>query len=285
MSVRTSPRPVSRRGGITATAARKEDSPAFRWAVRAGFVARALTYGVVGGLTVALALGAGTDGVAPNQQGALALIARSPIGDAALVVIAAGLLAYAVWKFAQGIAGRGPEGGGSPKAFDRIANIGGGIVYLAFFAVALKALIGSAGNSSGEPKRVAAGVLGWPGGPVLVAVAGLALLAISAYQVYDALSGHFADEVKTADMGEAQRRSFKVLGRVGITARALAFALVGYFLIATAITFDAKDAVGLDGALRRLSHQPLGPELVGLAGAGFLVFAVYSVLEGWYRRL
>ncbi|MFZ0975474.1 MAG: DUF1206 domain-containing protein, partial [Solirubrobacteraceae bacterium] len=42
---------------------------------RTGFVARAVTYGVIGGIALALALGAGAAPAAPNQQGALALIA------------------------------------------------------------------------------------------------------------------------------------------------------------------------------------------------------------------
>src|SRR5690349_2194835 len=52
----------------------------FRWAVRAGFVARSVTYGVVGAIALALAVGAGSAPAAPNQQGALALIAHAPLG-------------------------------------------------------------------------------------------------------------------------------------------------------------------------------------------------------------
>jgi Domain of Unknown Function (DUF1206) len=81
----------------------------FRWPVRAGFVARAVTYGVVGGLAFTLALGAGTDGTAPNQQGALELIARNPAGRVALVLLSAGLLAYALWKLTQGVFGAAPR--------------------------------------------------------------------------------------------------------------------------------------------------------------------------------
>jgi hypothetical protein len=43
--------------------------------------------------------------------------------------------------------------------------------------------------------------------------------------------------------------------------------------------------VGLDGALARIHHQPFGPWLLGLAAAGLLVFAVYSLFEARYRRL
>jgi Domain of Unknown Function (DUF1206) len=257
----------------------------FRWLVRAGFVARAITYGVIAALTLALALGAGTMGTAPNQQGALALIARDAFGRVALVVIAAGLLAYALWKLFQGVFGRGPEGGGSSDLKDRIGNLAGGVVYGAFFVVAIRVLTGSAGNSSSEPKRTAAGVLGWPGGQEIVGICGAGLIAISLYQLYDAVTGGFAEESKTQQMDRAQRRVFMTLGHVGLTARALVFTVVGYFLLRTAIEFNPNSAVGVDGALARLHHEPLGPWILGLVAAGLLVFAVFSLLEARYRRL
>lgn len=256
-----------------------------QWLIRGGFVARALTYGIIGGLALALALGAGTAGAAPDQQGALALIARSLIGRIALVLICAGLLAYAVWKLTQGVFGRGPEGGGDPKLFDRVANLAGGVVYLGFFGVAVQVLAGTAGNSSKEPKDAAAGVLGWPGGQVIVGIGGAALIAISLYQLYDGLRGEFANEAKTQQMSPGERRLFMWLGHVGLTARALVFALIGYFVLRAAIDFSPGSAVGVDGALARLHHEPLGPAILGLVAAGLITFAVYSLLEARYRRL
>lgn len=253
--------------------------------MRTGFVARGITYGVIGGLALALAVGAGTKGAAPNQQGALALIARHALGRIAMVLIAAGLLAYAIWNFDHGIHGRGPEGAGSPSAKDRVARFAVGLCYLLFFGVAVQTLAGSGGNSSGTPREAAAGVLGWPGGPVLVGLGGLILILISVVQAYEGFQCRFADDCWTADMTPAQRHAFLRLGQVGLVARAGVFALIGYFLVRTAIAFKARDAVGIDGALARLHHQDLGPLLVGLTAAGLLTFAVFSLAEARFRRL
>ena len=257
----------------------------FRWLVRAGFVARGITYGIVGGLAIALAVGAGTDGTAPNQQGALTLIARSGVGKLALVAICVGLLAYALWKLAQGVFGRGPEGGGGTELTDRVGNLAGGVAYLVFLAVAIRVLSGSAGNASSQPHQTSSGVLGWPGGQGLVGAAGAILLAVSLYQLYDALRGGFLKDSKTGQMGRAQTRLFGILGRIGLSARALVFALIGYFLLRTAIEYDPGQTVGVDGALARLHHEPLGPALVALVGAGLVIFALFSLFEARYRRL
>jgi hypothetical protein len=268
-------------------AIKAERSRPFRLLVRAGFVARALTYGVIGAITLALAVGAGSAPATPDQQGALAFIAGAPLGRVAVAAAAAGLLAYALWKLGQAVFGRGPEGGGDPNVKDRIANAAGGIAYLIFFAVAVRILFsgGGSGGSSSAPSKATGGVLGWPGGAVIVAIGGGALIAISAYQAYYAWRGQFAQDAKVGDMSPLERRTFMVLGRIGLIARALVFLLVGYFLLKAAVDFNPRDAVGLDGVLARVHREPFGPWLLGIVAAGLLVFAAYSLFEARYRRL
>jgi len=238
--------------------------------VRAGFVARAITYGLMGGIALALAVGAGSRSAHPSQQGALALIASVPLGRVAVAAIAAGLLAYALWKFAQGILGRGPEGG---------------LVYAVFFAVAIEVFSGSSGGDAADTKHAAAGVLGWPGGSIIVAVAGAGLMVISAYQIVDALRGSFADDSKVGQMGAIELRIFLALGLIGLIARGLVFGLVGYFLLRTAIEYNPAHALGVDGALAQVHREPYGPTLLGFVAAGLLTFAAFSLLEGRHRRL
>ncbi len=263
-----------------------ERSGAFQWLVRVGFLSRAVTYGVIGVLAVAIACGAGTAGATPDQQGALKLIAGAPLGFVALAVIAAGLVSYALWKLTQAARGHGPEGGGGSGLGERLANGGGGLAYLAFASIAVRILVGAgAGSSNGAPRRATAGVLAWPGGPWIVGIVGAALMAVAAVQGYYGISERFMRQIKAEEMTNEQRRLFRGAGRVGLTARAVVFGLCAYFLIQSAVTYDPASAVGLDGALSRLHHQTWGPWLLGLVGAGLLVFAAYSLYEARYRRL
>jgi hypothetical protein len=56
-------------------------------------------------------------------------------------------------------------------------------------------------------------------------------------------------------------------------------------VLETALDYNPREATGLDGALARVHHQPFGPWLLGLAAAGLIVFAAYSLFEARYRRL
>jgi hypothetical protein len=253
--------------------------------IRAGFVARALTYGVIGGLAAALAAGVGTGNGTPTQQGALQLIAEAPLGRVVLIVAALGLLAYALWKLALGVIGRGPEGSTGRNIKDRIANLGGGLAYLGFFGVAVRVLVGSAGNETTEQRRATVGVLAWPGGRLIVAAVGVTLIVVSLVQIYEALCDKFADESKLEEMSQTCWRAFHILGRIGLCARALVFALTGYFGVRTAIDYRPSNGIGLDGALAAVQRQPFGPVLLGAVAAGLVIFAAFSLLEARFRRL
>lgn len=269
--------------GVARQAMAVQRSRAFCWSVRAGFITRGVTYGVIGGLAVALALGAGSDGTSPNQQGALALIAQAPLGRSVIAVAAVGLLGYAVWKLSLAITGRGPEGGGGKTLKDRVANLSAGVVYLVFFAVALKVLIGAAGRHAGE-RGETIGVLGWPAGQFIVGIAGAVLVAVSLCQCYQALCGQFIGDNKAHEMGRLEHRVFVGLGGIGLVARAGVFALVGYFLCRTAIDFTAS-GVGLDGTLAQVHGQPYGDWILVFVAAGLEIFALFSFFEARYQRL
>jgi hypothetical protein len=271
--------------GLASAALDVQRSRPFSGLVRAGFVARALTYGVIGGLAAALAVGVGTGSGTPTQQGALQLIAEAPLGRVVLIAAALGLLAYALWKLALGIIGHGPEGSTGHDIRDRIANLGGGVVYLGFFGVAVRVVIGSAGNGTTEQRRATAGVLGWPGGRLVVAAVGMTLIVVSLVQIYEALTDKFADESKLEEMSQTCWRAFHILGRIGLSARALVFALTGYFGVRTAIEYRPSNGLGLDGALAAVQRRPFGPVLLGAVAAGLLIFAVFSLLEARFRRL
>ena len=255
-------------------------STAFEWLARAGFVARGVIYGIIGLLAIKLALGDG--GTTTNQQGALETIAHQPFGKVLLVLAACGLAGYSLWRLTRAALGHGPED--SDSGFDRVAALGSGIVYGILCAIAVEILLGS-GSGSGNTQKTASGVLGWPGGPWIVGIAGAVLIGVGGYQAYRGVSRDFLEDSKSERMGPWVRRWIVFIGVFGHLARAVVFGLVGVFLIKAAVDYNPNKAVGLDGALAKLQHQSYGSFLLGIVAAGLIAFALYSWSDARFRRI
>jgi len=259
---------------------RAERHAAFPWLARGGLLARGVVYGVIG--VIAIKVATGTAAHPTNQKGALEIIAGQRFGSVLLGLLAAGLAGYCAWRLLRAAIGHGREE--TDGAFDRVAAAGSGIAYLLLFAVAIGILL-SAGGDGGNTTKQAAGVLGWPAGPPLVALAGAILIGVGLFQAYKAIAKKFMDTSRTEQMDRPVRRAYAALGVFGHLARAVVFVLVGYGLIRAAADYDPHKAVGLDGALSELARASYGPQLLGLVAAGLIAFAVYSAADARYRKI
>jgi hypothetical protein len=255
-------------------------SNGFEWLSRAGFVARGLMYGIIGVLALRLALGQG--GRTTNQQGAMQTVAHQPLGKVLLALLAVGLGGYAIWRFTRAAIGHGPEG--SDSRLDRVTALASGIVYLAFFIVAVRILIRSHGSSS-TPTTASAGVFGWPAGTWIVGAAGLIIVGVGLYQGYRGITREFLDDSKTEQMSARTKRWITGLGLIGHLSRMIVFSLVGVFLVKAAVDYDASAAIGIDGALAKLQHNSVGPFLLGIVALGLIAFALYSFSDARFRRI
>jgi hypothetical protein len=258
------------------------DTPLFEGLARAGYVARGVIYALIGILAFRIAQGVG--GARPNQQGAMNKIAHEPFGHFMLVLVAIGLGGYALWRLAQALVGHTPEYG-KHSTMDRIGAVGSFVAYAAFCLLAISVLMGKAQNSSSKPSKTTAGVLHWPAGRELVALVGLIFLGIAVFQAYLGLSKHFLKYSKTGEMNEPTLKGFTAIGMVGLVARAVAFALIGIFTIKAAWDYSPKTAVGIDGALTRLTHHTYGTTALIIVAIGLIVFGAYSMVDARYRKI
>jgi hypothetical protein len=257
-------------------------STTFEVLSRAGFVARGLIYGIIGLLAFEVAVS--DTGKLTSQQGAIRTVADQPFGKLLLVFLAVGLGGYAIWRLFRAALGHGPED--ADTTIERLGGLGSGLVYGGLCLVAIGMLTGSstAGPSS-KPDQTTAGVFDWPAGRWLVAIAGVVMLGVAVYQLVKGIRQTFLEEIKTEEMSVGMKSWITWIGAVGHVARAVVFGLVGWFLLKAAYEFEAKEAVGLDGALTKLLKADHGPWLLGLVAAGLIAFGVYSLSEARYRRI
>lgn len=75
------------------------------------------------------------------------------------------------------------------------------------------------------------------------------------------------------------RRGARRLGRLGLAARALLFAVSGVIALRIAIPGGGGGGAGGQGAIAELAQQPYGKVLVALLALGFVAYVVWQVVE------
>ena len=122
-------------------------------------------------------------------------------------------------------------------------------------------------------------------GRAAVFAIGAVLLVLAAVFLWKAVSAHFESHLLPGSVGPVSHQTLVLLGRIGWVGRAGMMALIGFFLVRAAVTFDASEAEGLDGSLRRAASSTIGLVLVVVVGAGLLVFGAFCILSAPKQRL
>lgn len=247
---------------------------------RAGFAARALIYLLIGWFTFLLAVGKRPPEA--DQRGAMAEIVRHTGGFLLLWAIAIGLSGYALWRWSEaafGVVGEGRDW--KPRLQSGIR----GTIY-AFFAVSAFNLLARAHTSSqaGQSEQFSARAMSHQGGRLAVGVVGAIVVVCGLALVVEGVLRRFKKYFDLAEMSRASRRLVWTLGTIGTTARGIAFALTGYFVVQAAWHYQPSKARGLDGALRTVASSEVGRWLVGLVGLGMVAFGLYGFAEARWRR-
>ena len=269
-------------GSIAAKGRRAGRSPWVERLGRVGLVAKGVIYAVVGLLAIQVARGGRAE--SPYRAGALRTIAEQRFGKGLLVLLACGLAAYALWRFAQAILDRDNEGEGPKGLVKRATALGKAAWYGILCALTVSTLVGGGSGDHNEQKTTA-GVFDRPLGRYLVYAAGLAFVGASAFNGWRAVTCKFNKQLKTGEMSDAEEAAATGVGILGHLARMVVFGLIGAFLLKAAWEYDSKEARGLDGALLELSQQPYGGFLLGAVGVGLFAYALYCLAQARYRRI
>lgn len=254
---------------------------------RIGLVAKGISYGLVG--TLAIALAAGHGGQATSRNGALVTIADESWGKLVLVLLALGFAAYAIWRIVQAFAEREDPEDGEAKGFakkwgKRAGYLGRGLIYAGLTYTTVRLLTGSGAEQSQNEKarETTAAIFDWPGGRWIVGLAGFAIIGAGLWNIYRGLSKKFEEKWR-GGMSRTERTWGSRAGVGGHVARGVVFGLIGIFVTKAATDYDAQDAIGFDGALRKLAEAAYGPWLLGVTAAGLVAYGVFCLVDARYR--
>jgi hypothetical protein len=266
-------------GGASAVDAAQNaaNSTPMSWLARIGLTARGVVYLMMGWLAVLVATGGKAN---VDQRGALTEVLAAPFGTALVWMLALGFGAYSLWRLSEAAFGVTGE---PPGAGPRLKSLARAIAYAVLAVSSVSLLNGSRGTQAGQQGHLAGAVMSHAGGRWLVAIAGLALVAVGLVMVREGWSAKFMRYF--GHLPSELRRAVVLLGRVGTVARGIVFAVTGILVVAAAWTATAAKAGGIDQAFKTLLAQPYGTVLVAGLGLGLIVFGVYGLAEAAWRRV
>jgi hypothetical protein len=251
------------------------------WLGRIGFATQGMCFVIIAVLALELAFG--KSGRLTDPRGAFVVLADGGWTRVLLVFLAIGFGGYSIWRFAQAIFDRGGMGSSPGGLGRRAIQFGQAILYALLTASAVRILTGA--HPHGGPKRAAAGILGWPGGPWIVGAIGAAVGIVAAVNFYWGLSGRFMESLSQSELDGRSERLLKFVGTVGFVALGLVLAVVSWFMLKAAIDYNAGKVVSLGGAMARLARAGYGGWLLTAVAVGLLAYGIFGLLQARYHRV
>lgn len=250
---------------------------------RFGYASKGVVYATMGVLAVRAAVR--THEHPSDPRGALFRIGEQPFGQFLLVTLALGLIGYALWQVTRAVRDPEHQGHGAKGVIKRVGYFVSGVVYTGLAWYAFRLATARAQESNTAHDDWTATFLSWPLGEFLVGAAGVVALAVAANQAYVAWTAAFLKRIRFGGVGERRCATMRLIGQIGIAARGVVLAIIGWFLLDAAWTHNPERAGGIRDALVMLERAPAGPWLLGVVAVGVFAYGLFAFVQAAYRRI
>lgn len=237
-----------------------------------GLAAKGLVYGIIGALTAMVAFDMG--GQKAGKSDVVDFLQNQPFGNFILYVLAAGIIAYALWRLYTAFADPKSKGDDTTGIAKRIGYFFSGLVYMLFGISIFRSVLGS-GGGGGSKEYFAAQLMDKSYGPTLIAIIGLIIIGVGIYQIYKGYSGKYLEDLNPG-YGRHQSK-IKTAGKYGFMARGVVFAILGYFVLRAGVTENVGMIRGTQGAFSFLQQQDWGTFLMGAVALGLLGYGIFML--------
>ena len=190
-----------------------------------GIITKGIIYSLVGLLTFLAAVNLG--GEISGKNGVISFLEEQTFGKVIVILIATGLIMYAIWRFCSAFLDSKKEGSDKKGILKRVGYAISGLIY---GSLAYSILSNSLSSNAGGTKTSAAQMLlENEGGIYLLYAIGFVLLGVGVYQFYKGFSGKFLEEIQQSGRVESEKILRKT-GTYGFIARGIAFILFAFFV-------------------------------------------------------
>ncbi|MCW0215286.1 MAG: DUF1206 domain-containing protein [Pseudonocardia sp.] len=265
-------------GNSAAQVARSEP---IKKGARVGIAANGILHLLIAYLAIQLALGGGGQA---DQSGALTAIAAEPFGVVLLWVLFVGFVCVVLWRATSALWGFSYVQDEKKRVVKRVVCAGQAVVY-AVLAAATATTAVQGRSSGGGGGKATAGLLGLPGGQIIVALIGLGVVIGGGVMIHQGWKKKFTEDQDLAGADRHARQVNERTGQVGYIAKGIAIGVLGILIGTAAITFDPQQANGLDSALKTLRDQPFGVFLLIAVGVGIAAYGIFCFLDAKYHKV
>jgi hypothetical protein len=284
-------RPLTALDAAAASIARGASGVWLRAGSRLGLACRGTVYLLIGYLAFRLALaGHGRAGEPASSAGAVQAAVAPAWGRFPLVLLVAGLAAYALTQLLEAVFRPARADGPAGRWRQRAVSSWGFLLYSGFCVTTARLLAGTPAPQTAQSEQhqdtgLTADLLRTDWGRALLLVAGILVVAAGLEAARRAVRLNFRERFAAGHVPRALAIVIRVLGGFGSGARAVVFVLVGVFIAKAAVLSHADQAKGLDAIFRSVDSSPYGAWLLTLLAAGLFCYGLYCLIEARYRDL
>lgn len=256
--------------------------------VRMGWLSRGIVYVIVGLLTISVSFHDTPVGDNASPTGALNRVGQIPGGRILLAILVVGMVLYISFQALSLVFIDGTTLFHWWRRAGHLVAVGTYSVFA--FSAGRIALEGPRPQGVSLIERVSRATLENTAGRWTVGLAGATTAVVAMYFAYrhgwqrgfvDGLTD--TEDPSDEESDETTRSSVLVaIGVVGWLGRATVIALIGFFLVRAAWTFDPAEARGFDRALRETATSTTGAILVFACGIGLIAYGTLCIAS--HRR-
>lgn len=258
-------------------------NPFLKQYILLGYAAKGAIYFLIGILAIEAAIL--PERKAAGTYNALKHLSAQPLGSVILCLLAVSLVGYVLRRLLQAIVYPGHSSGFSfSSILQRTGYILSSLSYagVAYSALSIVFKLGKYNDHIQEwveklfDRAIA--------GEGIVFVVGIGVTGVGIGYLYGAYTGSYISQFTSATIDSRLERWARLMGKIGIAARGVAFIVTGLCLILASVVSDSDLAGGLQNAFQVLAEQPLGWLWLGLIGSGFIAYGLYMFVAARYRR-
>ena len=258
---------------------------------RLGLACRGAVYLLVGYLAFRLALAVhGRTGAPASSAGAVQAAVSPAWGRIPLVLLVAGLAAYALTQLLEAVFRPSRAQSATGRWRQRAVSSWGCLLYSAFCLSTARLLLETPARQTAQSEQrqdidVTATVLrtGW--GQLLLILVGLLIMAAAVEMGRRSVWLDFRERFTAGHMSRPLAMVTRAVGAYGCIARSVVLVLVGFFIIKAAVLSSARQVKGLDAVFRSVASSAGGAWLLALLACGLFCYGLYCLIEARYRDL